>query len=310
VIVKLVFINLKNTIFTITFKEEGAGKKSAVEIAKNLGVALPLSKKSNYLIVLENNVKVLEKPILSVYTAERSNYVVKITDFLSNLQKILKKLDHFNPVSIKPEENFDILKSEIFKQQGGHVCSVAREENLLTKIILNSQENDLIQAGEERNFAAIPSQIYKLKGGKALKHSLVLSNRSFDSLKDVRGQLKDLEYQELKDFIASQGFNIEEKFVKNKISDILKQVESEFKDLKIEYTYNIGGSDATTIYCSLSKNLQKNIYAIVIGPGSRSQRKTIPARLTHGKNETFDKESGKRAVLFIGEVLSNIELSI
>src|SRR3989339_765598 len=139
-------INLKNTIFTITFKEEGAGKKSAQEIAKNLGKNLPLSKKINYLMVLENNVKVSGRPILCIYTAERTNYVIKIIDFLPNLQAILQKLTHFNPVSIIPEKIFDSSKTEIFKQQGGHVCSVPREQNILTKVILAAGDNDLIKA--------------------------------------------------------------------------------------------------------------------------------------------------------------------
>ena len=40
-----------------------------------------------------------------------------------------------------------------------------------------------------------------------------------------------------------------------------------------------------------------------MGPGSRSQRNVDPPRLTHGKNETFDKKSGERAVMFLIEVL-------
>jgi len=300
------FIRLRNVIFTITFKEEGVGKKTSTEIAKQLGNALPLSKQQTYLIVLENNVSVAPIPTLCIYAAERGNFVIKITDSIVSLQQYLKRLTHWNPVCIYPETNIEHGPWQVQTQSGGHVCSVSREENLLTKIILEASEDAIIQAGDEQNFAVVPTEISVAQSKHHPKHSLVVSNRSFDSLEDVLQQLQDIEYVPLKDFSISQGLNVEEVFKQDKISTILENC-NDHLDLKLEYTYNVGASDATVIYSSLDPTVRQQILPIVMGPGSRSQRKKSPERLTHGKNETFDKESGRRTITFITKVLGELD---
>ena len=298
-------INLNNLVFTITFKEEGAGKKTSIEIGKEIGKTLPISKKSTYLFVLENNVSVNNPPLLSIYSGERGNFVVKIIDYLLNLQKIIRKLKHWNPVSIFPTKTIKNQKWQIKKQKGGHACSIPREKNLLTKIILESQENSIIKAGDEKNFAVIPTEIKISKDKNPQKHTLVISNRSFDTIKQVEKQLKGIQYKALKDFSISQGFNIESKFLKNKIYKILEKCKNE-SEVKIKYIYNIGGSDATGIYATLNPKFKRNFIPLIMGPGSRSQRNKNPQRLTHGKNETFDKESGEKAIIYIIKVLNCI----
>lgn len=298
-------ISLKNLVFTITFKEEGAGKKTATEIAKRMGKKLPVSKQSTYLIVLENNVTVNIPPTLSIYAAERGNFVIKTIDFIPELQKYLKKLSHWNPVSIKPQTEIKNLVWQTQKQAGGHVCSVNRDNNLLAKIILEAKQNTILKAGDEKNFSVIPTEILISKMKNPKKHALVISNRSFDSMEQVCHQLHNIKYHALKDFSISAGFNEEKKFKQNKISKLLEDLKDE-SELKLENTYNIGGSDATVIYTSLDPKIQKNIFPIVMGPGSRSQRDKFPQRLTHGKNETFDKESGRKAIIFISKVLEKL----
>jgi hypothetical protein len=296
-------LNLINTIFIITFKEEGAGKKTSIKIAKNIGKNLPISKKSTYLLVLENNVKIANKPTLCIYTSERGSYIIGITDFIPELQKYLKNLPSWNPIVISPKIKIDNDWSTT-KQNGGHVCSVDRKDNLLTKIILNAQKNFIIKAGKENNFATIPTKILTTSTDKPIKHTLILSNRSFDSLAEIQNQLKGVEFSQIKDFSISQGFNIEKKFLKNNISTVIDNCIND--NIDIEYTYNIGASDAGIIYNSIDDNLRKNFYPIIFGPGSRSQRNINPQRLTHGKNETFDKEAGKQAIIFISDFLQRL----
>ena len=298
-------IQLDNLIFTITFKEEGAGKKTATEIAKNFGTELPLSQTSTYLIVLENNVKVETTPTLCIYASERSNYVAEIIDFIPQLQNHLKKLEKWNPASITPQTETKDIKWQSTTQTGGHMCSVSKEENKLTQAILNANENSIIKAGKKESFAVVPTEILTSNSPSPIKHSLVLSNRSFDSLQDALKQLEGIEYEPVKDFTASEGFNIEEKFLQNHIAKVCDKC-SNTSTINIEHTFNVGGSDATTIYTTLAPQIRKNFYPIVMGPGSRSQRGATPPRLTHGKNETFDKKSGEQAVKFIFEVLRNL----
>ena len=151
---------------------------------------------------------------------------------------------------------------------------------------------------------AVPSKIKIGTADASQVHELILNNRGFEERAEIEKQLEGVEYTPLKDFAFSQGFNISEKFEKDKISQIMK--ECEIADLNIEYTYNVGASDGSIIYNSLAPELQDSFYPIVMGPGSRSQRNIDPPRLTHGRNETFDKESGKRAIGFISDVVQKL----
>ena len=70
----------------------------------------------------------------------------------------------------------------------------------------------------------------------------------------------------------------------------------------IEEEFNPGDSDASTIYNSLSPEQQSRFLPLTMGPG-RSQRKAIPPRLTHGVNETFDKDSGIQSIRDLLEII-------
>jgi len=299
-------VSFKNLIFTVTFKEEGSGEKTVIEIAKEIGKKIPVSKKSTYLIVLENNVTVDTIPTLGVYTSERGNFVAKITDTIPNLQKYLMALPHWNPVCIKPQIKNGNLSWKTEKQSGGHVCSVDRDHNLLTKIILNAEANSIIKAGSESSFSVMPTEILIAKGGNLKKHSLIINNRFPDSAKDVLRQLHGIKHEETKRFSISEGFDIGKKFKKDKISKILEKCRNK-SELKLEYTCNVGASDATAIYASINPKIKPSFFPIVMGPGSRSQRNRSPQRLTHGINETFHKESGKRTIIFITKVLRELK---
>ncbi len=298
-------IKLNNIVFTITFKEEGAGNKTSKAIAKQMGTKLAISEQSTYMIVLENNVHIKTPPVMCVYTSERSNYVIKIIDFIPELKKYINKLSKWNPVSITPQKEIEHMNYEIIEQTGGHVCSVTRDKNKLTQAILDSNKNSVIQAGEEKNFATIPTKILMAEEQESIKHVLVLNNRSFDSMEEVLKQIDGIEYETVKDFSVSQGFNIDDKFSTNEISKILENCKNN-SEIEIEYTYNVGGSDGSIVYGFLTPKIRKNFYPIVMGPGSRSQRNISPPRLTHGKNETFDKENGKKAIIFISSVLERM----
>jgi hypothetical protein len=313
-LVHLQKIKLSNLIFTITFKEEGAGEKTSIKIGEELGKSLPVSKKDTFLIVLENTVTVSQPPILSYYTAERSNFVIRISDTLEQLRLRLSCLKDWNPVSIEPDvEKCVVQKTTLLTQKGGHVCSVSRKDNLLTTIIEQSANTDLVWAGSPSAFSVIPSKIYKqsaqpMGASKTVQqpivHHLTLSNRSFDTLDDIKLQLDGIAYEEVKDFSISEGMNFDLLFSGHPILKFFKT--SCGRDLSIEHTYNTGVSDATIISRCMNPELRQRFYPLVMGPGTRSQRQLTPPRLTHGKNETFDKRSGKAAIEYILSVLIEI----
>lgn len=297
-------IELFNLIFTITFKEEGAGMKTSRQIGEELGSMLPISEKDTFFIVLENNVTVSDPSILSFYTAERGNFVIRVSDTLNHLRNIISHLSQWNPVSIRPNNDTLCTGDTVLTQKGGHVCSVPREQNLLTQVITESVDRELLWAGDESGFSVIPSQIFKGKAKSPVAHTLVLSNRSFDTIENVRTQLDGITYSEVKDFSISQGMNFESEFSKHILSRFLKGYEK--NGLRIQQTHNIGASDATIVTRSMKPEFKQRFYPIVMGPGTRSQRTVSPPRLTHGKNETFDKQSGQAAVECLLSVLTQL----
>lgn len=283
-------------IYTVTFKEEGPGEKTALEVGRELGKSLPVSEKDTYFLVFENNVRVKKKPVLCVYASERSNYAVEVDGTLSEIQEWLRELPNFNPVSCFPKVESEDIEWKIHEQQGGHICSVPREENLLMELIMEAEATDLIKAGKSGNFSVVPAEILMGRGTEERVHTLVMGNRSFDSIEKVEGDLKILPtHKRLKPFEYACGFNIEEKFKRNKISELLVGN----GEIDIELTYNVGGSDGTHVFAVMNSELKERFYPIVMGPGCRSQRNVEPARLTHGKNETFDKRCGEVACKYI-----------
>lgn len=297
-------IKLSNLVFTITFKEEGAGIKTSRQIGEDLGSSLPISAKDTFFIVLENNVTVSDPSILSFYTAERGNFVIRVSGTLDSLRSILFNLSQWNPVSIRPDQNYNFTGDTVLTQKGGHVCSVPREKNLLTSVIEESLDTDLLLAGDESGFAVIPSTIFKSVGQSSVVHHLVLSNRSFDTIESVYGQLDGVSYSQVKDFSISEGMNFDKAFSNHPLLSYLKEYKNNY--LRLQQTYNVGVSDATIVTRSMEEKFKQRFYPIVMGPGSRSQRDVSPIRLTHGKNETFDKKSGKLAVECLLSVLTEL----
>ena len=295
------YLVLDNIIFTVTFNEEGSGDKTATEIGSNLGVSLPVSESGTYLIVLENNVRALMPPVLSVYARERGNYVIKTRGTLEHLQTWMKKHTGWNPVCIYPDADVDAQACKIMQQESRHVCSVPRQDNLLLKLILDASPDSVLKAGQERNFAVLPASVAISKVPSAVEHTVILSNRSFDSLEQVQTQLHGLSYQQMKSLSLSQGLDVRDKLSKSPLADILEDCRS--KELDIELTDNIGCSDASIVYNTIDPAVRKNLLLVVMGPGTRSQPHAHPRRFTHGRNETFDKESGKKAMIYITNVL-------
>ncbi|MBF0433031.1 MAG: M20/M25/M40 family metallo-hydrolase [Fibrobacteria bacterium] len=293
-----------NLGFTITFSEEGGGLKTATHLAASLGNALPVSNRSTYLIVLENNMRVGVPPVLCIYDRETSNWVVKVKGSMGELKELVKRLEHWNPICVYPLQESLGIETSLLHQEGRHACSMGREKNLLTKLIQEAEETTVLRAGEEKSFGVVPSDIYRGKSKIPLAHGLVLTNRSFDNYEDVVRQLRGVDYEEVKPFHLSQGIDVREQLKQSPLKSILAECES--PELALEYGANIGCSDASLIYNSLDESIKAKVLPVVMGPGTRSQPGKTPPRFTHGKNETFDKKSGALAVQYLLKVIKRI----
>jgi hypothetical protein len=298
-------LRLDNVVLTVTFNEEGSGDKTATEMGRNLGASLPLSEAGTYLVVLENNVRAATPPILCVYDRERGNYVIKTRGTLSYLQTWLRAHPGWNPVCIYPDAKTDVGKWNTRQQESRHVCSVPREQNLLYRMILDAAQDSVLKAGQERNFGVVPASIDIAMATSETVHSLILSNRSFDTLDQVRKQLQGLSYEEMKPFAISQGLDVRQELSQSPLAAILTDCRS--PELDIELTHNIGCSDASILYSAVTPALREKLLPIVMGPGTRSQPHAHPPRFTHGRNETFDKESAKQAMIYITDVLFRLQ---
>ena len=134
---------------------------------------------------------------------------------------------------------------------------------------------------------------------------LILSNRSFDALDRVQKQVQGLSYEEMKPFSFSQGMDVRQKLSQSPLAECLADCRTE--DLDIELTDNIGCSDASIVYNTVNPAIRKKLLPIIMGPGTRSQAHADPPRFTHGRNETFDQESGRQAMIYITDVLSRLK---
>jgi hypothetical protein len=298
-------LDLRSIIFTITFNEEGSGDKTATEIARQFGTSLSVSESATYFMVLENNVRALTPPVLSVYHRERGNYDIKTRGALEHLQTWIKNSHAWNPVCITPDTETVTRTWETVHQESRHVCSVPRENNLLHRMILDASPNTVLKAGQARNFGVVPGSIAISEAPCPVVHTLILSNRSFDTLEQVQRQLQGLSYEEMKPFAFSQGLDQRQQLSQSPLAQILEECKT--SELDIELTDNIGCSDASIIYNTVPLQLREKLLFLVMGPGTRSQPHAHPPRFTHGRNETFDKQSGRRAMIYISHVLSRLK---
>lgn len=297
-------VDLRNVILTITFNEEGSGDKTATEIARNLGACLPVSECVTYFIVLENNVSALPCPVLSIYDRERSNFVIKTKGSLHHLQDWLRTHAQWNPVCIYPNTDASAHAGKTLHQESRHVCSVPREDNLLYRVTLDAAPDTVLRAGQERNFGVVPASIAVGTIPCPVDHTLILSNRSFDTLEQVKHQLQGLSYEQMKPFAFSQGLDVRAKLANSPLKDILEDCRT--KDLDIELTHNVGCSDASILYNTVTPEIRKTLLPVIMGPGTRSQPQAVPPRFTHGRNETLDKQSAHKAMVYITHVLSRL----
>lgn len=304
-IIKNYFPNTTNIAFTISSREEQSGTSSK-EIGEQLGIALPIGKKA-YLMTLENNVRIAKPPILSINYAEHTAIGIEIKETLEKIRFFFKNDSNlWNPTVISPLSNKK-YQFEVLEQTGGHAATTPREKNKIYQLLLNKKyETYVIKSGDKQSISSISSTINYAKTKTINKHLVIFDLRTTKEFDTV---IKELEKHTIDYKIVKKldtGYDVQKRLMRDKIYTVFNNSTS--SRLAIMYDKNPGTTDSGRIYASCSKEVKNKLLPLTLGPGSRSQRDTIPPRMSHGPNETFVKSAGLEVIVFITQVLIEMKL--
>lgn len=292
-------VALRDVVFLVSAKEEGAGAKSGVELGRALGGAIPGPTPGSTLLVLENTVGPAAPHTPQVFAAESSSYVVRLTGALPELRAALRALAEWRPVAIAPAEAAGAAWAWTRHAPLGHVCSAPPEANPLRAALLAAGEHELMCAGDGRTTGTVPAAIGRARSATArAAHWLTLTKRGDFPLAAVRAELAGREYAPLKPLELSEGFDATGRVGEAAVGRGLAELAREGA---VVFDRNPGASDASIITAAMPAEWRRNLVPLVCGPGTRSQRGATPPRLTHGPNETFVKAAGANALAVLRE---------
>jgi hypothetical protein len=293
--------SLSNVVCTVTFKEEGAGPKSGVELGRAFGAALPVPAPGSTLLVLENTVSAKPPFTPQVYAVESSSFTIRLQGSLAELRRALTELPDWRPVALTPLEAPATPYEWLRYTPLGHVCSAPPEANPLKAALLTSAGHQFLAAGDERSLGTVPSAIGRAPSAEPdPRHRLTITKRGSYAYESVAAELAGREFTPVKPLALSGGFDVTARCPAHPIGQAflaLAQID------EVHFERNLGASDATIITSSMPPAFRDALLPLVCGPGTRSQRSATPPRLTHGPNETFIKSAGARSLALLTEVL-------
>ena len=291
---------LRQVVFTITSKEEGAGRKSSVAIGQAMGTTLPAPVAGSTLLVLENTVTSASPYVPQVYAAESGSYAVQLLGTLPELRQALTELPSWRPISIEPEA--EIVADYLIEsyRPAGHISTADPTANPLRAAVLAAQDGQLLKAGDTRTTGTVPSSIGIAPGPLGTRHRLSVTERGQPPLAFVEAQLRGRDFRPIKPLHFSAGWDATARVTESAIGRAFLAAADHGDAL---FARNPGASDATMITASLPPAYRSTLLPLVCGPGTRSQRDAVPARLTHGPNETLIKIAAERSLQLLWHVL-------
>jgi hypothetical protein len=291
---------LRQVVFTITFKEEGAGKKSSVAIGEEMGRTLPAPAAGSTLLVLENTVTSVAPYVPQVYAAESGSYAVHLFGTLPELRQALTELPTWRPIAIEPELPVEAEYELKSYQPAGHISTADPAANPLRAAVLASQDGQLLKAGDARTTGTVPSSIGLAAGPLGTRHRLSVTERGQPPLAQVEAQLSGRDHRPMKPLHFSTGWDATDRVSESGVGRAFLAAGEKGGAL---FARNPGASDATMITASLLPEYRARLLPLVCGPGTRSQRGAVPPRLTHGPNETLLKVAAERSLQLLWHVL-------
>jgi hypothetical protein len=295
------YLSLKNVVLLITFKEEGPGAKTAVELARQFGKSIPAPVLGSTLLVLENTGSPIAPFVPFAFDAENSSFTIYIDGTLSQIGAAMALLDHWRLVSIYPLHHGDYNYAWKELPSSGHVCSAPAGSGSLESLLAVANDAQVICAGDGHSFATLPARVGIASSAIPKSHRSIFTKRGAFSLEDIASQLKLVDYAPAKPFAISGGFDSTTRRNLSAFGRALTQAEAEGA---ISICRNPGSSDATIISSSIQAEYMDLLIPFVFGPGTRSQRDVSLPRLTHGPNETFVKFSGSTNLAILLELMA------
>jgi hypothetical protein len=160
----------------------------------------------------------------------------------------------------------------------------------------------LLRAGDERSHGTVPAAIGRAPAPTAdVPHRLTLTKRGNYPLPAVLTELTPYAYTAVKPLALSTGFDVADRCHLAPIGAAFLAATSSGI---AAFDRNPGSSDATIITSSMLPAHREFLLPLVYGPGTRSQRRATPPRLTHGPNETFIKAAGTQSLAVLLDVLT------
>jgi len=293
---------LTNVVFTVTFKEEGAGEKTGTALGRGFGSTLPAPTPGSTLLVLENTVSSKPPFVPEVYAIENSSFTIRLVGSLAELRQALAELPDWRPVAITPVAGSAGAYAWTRHEPLGHVCSAPPEANPLKAALLAAGPHQLLEAGDERSLGTVPAAIGRAASpDSAPPHRLTITKRGNYDYESVVAELGTRPYTAVKPLQISGGFDVSSRCPDNAVGRALLDLAQAGE---VRFERNLGASDATIITSSMTPAHRTHLLPLVCGPGTRSQRRAAPPRLTHGPNETFVKAAGARSMALLREAIS------
>jgi hypothetical protein len=297
-------LTLRNVVFMFTFKEEGAGTKTGVTLGEAFGTTLPIPTLGSTLLVLENTVRSDAPYIPLCYTAENSSYTIRLTGSLTELRAAQLALPEWRPVSITPTDGRVAEYTWSEHPAQGHVCTAPPEKNPLLAALVNlaDSKTQRLRAGDERSHGTVPAAIGRAPADHLdIPHRLTLTKRGHYPLPGILAELAPYTYTSVKPLALSTGFDVADRCHLAPVGAAFLAATSSGT---AAFDRNPGSSDATIITSSMPSAYRDILLPLVYGPGTRSQRRATPPRLTHGPNETFIKTAGAQSLAVLLDVLT------
>jgi hypothetical protein len=181
-----------NLSFLISFKEEGNQGKSSRHYVESFNSPILLSRNETCFVSLENTISIKSPYELAVYHREPGNFFIEVFSSLAEIRNFITSNDHWKPVVIRPL-NYGLINEPWKKivNNSGHIATVKNQDNLIYKMIMNSQEQHLaIRSGDPEQTSVLQKDVYVSQATEDLEHSIILNYRGFADESCIRSELK------------------------------------------------------------------------------------------------------------------------
>jgi len=290
---------LDNVVLLISYREEGNGAKTSMQIGSDLGGSVPLSATGNVLLCLENTTKLADPcPCIDIYDREPCNVFISLVDEVANVREFLLTNALWKPVFIAPLSGVPEVKPlRSYLGTSGHSSTIANAENMICKAILHNSLSAL-HGGDPVQTSVIDNRVQIYDTSNPGPHRVILNYRGLTEIETLKSSIAHIRYEEYHPFLYAAGSDRREDLERSPIKALIRAMTNEHVETR--FVANPGRSDASAIWNATA--FRSKIDILTMGPGTRSHMDGGISRRTHGPDEAFHKPSGHIAVQYICDV--------